>query len=309
MKTIDISWISWIQVDVLGDPSAGIFPTSVKIEMEKPLEMLTDDLNQIRGVLEKAFGELFGDDCRVSYDFEIFTELVQMVGADVARKEKSVSLSPHQLETYEAMQPGVWYYTLTNTSDLMKMVASGHIEAGANPTADYPAYRRPKLGHSAKFQKEIEKGEWREAKKSDFDAPPMTVVTDTPVPDNVELVWRTFWKELLSVNGILDLGKIKRELSDYQTAITEVSKVYTTLTNNKFSKPNTHAQVIIDEVVKQEQELAVSEMFNALFAIAKLTASPLSEPDYGKVYELAITAMTAHLGREPVLWETGADYE
>lgn len=55
-----------------------------------------------------------------------------------------------------------------------------------------------------------------------------------------------FWKPLVTTDGVWDLDQVKRELYDYSQLLHEVPLVYTEVTGNMISKPNTHAFEVIN---------------------------------------------------------------
>lgn len=80
---------------------------------------------------------------------------------------------------------------------------------------------------------------------------PVVKVNFADVEDN----YNNFWKDILEVNGQINLEQLKKELYDYACMIREVSIVYDTLTMGRISKPNTKAQVVIDEVNEVNREI------------------------------------------------------
>jgi len=61
----------------------------------------------------------------------------------------------------------------------------------------------------------------------------------------VEEVFRQYWQDIVMPNDEWDLEQVKKELHDYQQVMQEVSKVYTYITMNKISYPNTKADSVI----------------------------------------------------------------
>ena len=74
--------------------------------------------------------------------------------------------------------------------------------------------------------------------------------------NKVEKCYQDFWAAIVEKNGEIDMEEIKKELYDYRNIIREVSIVYDTLTMGNISKPNTEAQVVIDEVNRIQEELS-----------------------------------------------------
>lgn len=71
--------------------------------------------------------------------------------------------------------------------------------------------------------------------------------------------YEEFWKEIVEVNGELDLDRVRAELYDYHFLLREVSKVYCHLTNGKLSKPNYFSSTVIQHVDEaQEEDIRIS---------------------------------------------------
>lgn len=66
--------------------------------------------------------------------------------------------------------------------------------------------------------------------------------------------WEELWKDIvLNEDGSINLGQLKKELSDYAFILEEVPKVYNHIAN--LSYPNYYASVIIAEADDRYQEL------------------------------------------------------
>ena len=72
---------------------------------------------------------------------------------------------------------------------------------------------------------------------------------------DVNKVYEEFWKFIIELDGEIDFGQVNRELYDYRIVMQEVSKAYCEITGNKFSKPNTKAEHIIEAVDEYNEEL------------------------------------------------------
>jgi hypothetical protein len=72
-------------------------------------------------------------------------------------------------------------------------------------------------------------------------------MSENSTDDHVEKVWNDFWAPIVAPNGVLDLEKVKRELSDFSMVMHEVAIVYDELTGGRISKINTHARHVIAE--------------------------------------------------------------
>ena len=72
----------------------------------------------------------------------------------------------------------------------------------------------------------------------------------------VNRVYDEFWKDIIEPNGIVDFDQVKRELYDYRTCLSEVSKVYDEITNGRISKPNAAAEYVLDEFYDRLKEAA-----------------------------------------------------
>ena len=58
--------------------------------------------------------------------------------------------------------------------------------------------------------------------------------------------WEEFWKDIVCYkNGKINVGRVKRELSDYREAMKSVSEVYCHITNGRISKINTCSHDVI----------------------------------------------------------------
>ena len=79
---------------------------------------------------------------------------------------------------------------------------------------------------------------------------------------DVDKVYKEFWEELITTNGKLDIEKIKKELHDYHFILEQIPKVYSEVTDNKISKPNTYADEIISCFNDYVQELVEQEIEN-----------------------------------------------
>ena len=71
----------------------------------------------------------------------------------------------------------------------------------------------------------------------------------------VEANWNRIWKEIcMTEDGQINLEQIKRELFDFSFIMHEVATVYCHITGNRMSKPNYHANTVID-VMNEVQDL------------------------------------------------------
>lgn len=64
----------------------------------------------------------------------------------------------------------------------------------------------------------------------------------------VEAVFDQHWRDIIMPDGEWDLEQVKKELYDYTQFMEETSKVYDHITMGRFSKVNTSAEVIIEDV-------------------------------------------------------------
>jgi hypothetical protein len=99
---------------------------------------------------------------------------------------------------------------------------------------------------------------------------------DTPHPNSeVEKDWQEFWLTWTFSEGYT-LNDIKAELCDYHMFLQEVAKVYSAVTADRVSKPNTKAEAVIGEyqaVLSDLIDEAVGEATEDLRAeIERLTA-------------------------------------
>lgn len=72
--------------------------------------------------------------------------------------------------------------------------------------------------------------------------------------EEVREVYDTFWKELIEVDGAIDIDRVKAELSDFKTVIDNVSVVYSHITNDHTSKPHVLAPDILSIVEEEFQK-------------------------------------------------------
>jgi len=69
----------------------------------------------------------------------------------------------------------------------------------------------------------------------------------------------SFWKDIVEVNGVLDLDKVQRELSDYSFLLKEVPKVYMEVSGWQISKANTHAFEVIETFKEQFEDKEITK--------------------------------------------------
>ena len=79
-----------------------------------------------------------------------------------------------------------------------------------------------------------------------------------------------FWKDIVEVDGVLNLDQIKRELFDFFNVMEEVPKVYMHITGNKLSKPNYDADVVISEADEYQKEYFKNEIIECLIESTEL---------------------------------------
>lgn len=77
-------------------------------------------------------------------------------------------------------------------------------------------------------------------------------------------VYDRFWKDIIEIDGAVDMEAVKAELSDFEFILEEVPKVYDELTHGRISKPNTYAFEVIREANKafedNEKEIALDDI-------------------------------------------------
>lgn len=73
--------------------------------------------------------------------------------------------------------------------------------------------------------------------------------------DDIEKVYRKFWKPIVEKDGVLDTEQVKKELYDFYNIIQNVPKVYSHITNGLLSKPNYPADVVINVSDDCQQDL------------------------------------------------------
>lgn len=80
-----------------------------------------------------------------------------------------------------------------------------------------------------------------------------------------EQVYNEFWKDLVEVDGKVDMNKVKAELADYSFILDQVPKVYGHVTGGLLSKPNYPAGTVItqaDDHMTQVYEDNVADEIN-----------------------------------------------
>lgn len=72
--------------------------------------------------------------------------------------------------------------------------------------------------------------------------------------NDINKVYDDFWKEIIEVDGRIDMEQLKKELSDFQFIIGEVSKVYCEITGGRMSKVTYYADTVLSEFHEAQQE-------------------------------------------------------
>ena len=72
--------------------------------------------------------------------------------------------------------------------------------------------------------------------------------------DEVEKVYRQFWKPIVAKFGFVNMRQVKRELFDYYNFMEETAKVYDHVTGGRISKVNTCADAVIGEADARLEE-------------------------------------------------------
>ena len=81
-----------------------------------------------------------------------------------------------------------------------------------------------------------------------------------------------FWKDIVETNGVLDLDKVQRELSDFHFLMEEALKVYMEVSGGMISKTNTYAFEVLNlfeekfedkEITKDHIESILEEEISA----------------------------------------------
>jgi hypothetical protein len=84
------------------------------------------------------------------------------------------------------------------------------------------------------------------------------------VKKDYEKDYDEFWKDILEIEGVVDMEQVKRELADFHFMLEQVPKVYCEVTGSRISKPNTYAYEVIGE-------------FNNLYCSKDITNDDLKE--------------------------------
>lgn len=87
----------------------------------------------------------------------------------------------------------------------------------------------------------------------------MTVVYGERVEQEVQNCWIEKWLPIVAEDGVIDMSMIKNELSDYQTLLENVPKVYHHVTNGLMSSPNYLASEVI-RVADEARENDIRDM-------------------------------------------------
>jgi len=77
-----------------------------------------------------------------------------------------------------------------------------------------------------------------------------------------EKEYEDFWKEIVETDGVMDIDKVKRELSDFSKLIENIPLVYDHITNGQVSKPLTDPNVVIalhDDIRTKDIDEAIQE--------------------------------------------------
>ena len=98
--------------------------------------------------------------------------------------------------------------------------------------------------------------------------------------DEVEKVYRQFWKPLVAKFGFIDMSQVKKELFDYYNILENASVVYDHITGGRISKPNTCSSAVISEYEARVQELIQEGIDDALELQEAGLLTP-AQPDSG----------------------------
>lgn len=64
----------------------------------------------------------------------------------------------------------------------------------------------------------------------------------------VEETYADFWRDIVEVDGQLNVDQVKAELHDYRMVLSEVPRVYVNITRGRISKPHTKADAVLQVV-------------------------------------------------------------
>jgi cupin superfamily acireductone dioxygenase involved in methionine salvage len=75
---------------------------------------------------------------------------------------------------------------------------------------------------------------------------------------NPEEIYENFWKDIVEVDGVLDMDQLKKELADFHMVIHEVPSVYSHITDGAMSKATYRASDVIS-VAEEVEEKHIQE--------------------------------------------------
>jgi len=73
-----------------------------------------------------------------------------------------------------------------------------------------------------------------------------------------EEIYDTFWKNIVEVDGVLDMDQLKKELADFHMVMTEVPSVYCHITDGQLSKCTYLARDVI-QIAEEVEENHIQE--------------------------------------------------
>lgn len=78
--------------------------------------------------------------------------------------------------------------------------------------------------------------------------------------EDYETTFAEFWEDIVGLpGGIIDVEQVKRELHDYKMLLDSVPLVYSHVTGNRISKPNTHPDAVIAEADEHYERLCAED--------------------------------------------------
>ena len=74
-----------------------------------------------------------------------------------------------------------------------------------------------------------------------------------------EEIYDIFWKDIVEVDGVLDMDQLKKELDDFHMVMEQVPSVYCHITDGQLSKCNYSARDVI-QIAEDTEENHIQEV-------------------------------------------------
>lgn len=66
-------------------------------------------------------------------------------------------------------------------------------------------------------------------------------------PEDYQILYEEFWKDIVEKDGVLNKDQVMRELSDFSKLLDAVPRVYMAVTGGRISKPLTYVEHVLSE--------------------------------------------------------------